>query len=178
MRGCNERENTVSEGIACKVIVLMGVTGSGKSTVGALLADRIGWSYYDADDFHPQANVDKMAQGVPLEDADRWPWLQALSEHIGTWLDAGQGAILACSALKETYRAILVDGRAEVQVVHLKGSRQLIADRLAKRVDHYMPASLLDSQFQTLEEPHSAISVDIDAEPEEIAEDIQDKLGL
>ena len=156
----------------------MGVTGSGKSTVGEVLAERIGWSYYDADDFHPQVNVDKMARGVPLEDADRWPWLRALSEHIGTWLASGQGAILACSALRETYRSILVDGRAEVQVVHLKGSRQLIADRLAKRVDHYMPASLLDSQFQTLEEPHSALSVDIDAEPKEIAADIQEKLGL
>lgn len=156
----------------------MGVTGSGKSTVGALLADRLEWSYYDADDFHPQANVDKMAQGIPLKDEDRWPWLRALSEHVSAWLASEEGAILACSALRETYRQVLVDGRAGVQVVHLKGSRQLIADRLAKRVHRYMPASLLDSQFKTLEEPHDALSVDIDASPEEIAAEIQDKLGL
>lgn len=156
----------------------MGVTGSGKSTVGALLAERLGWAYHDADDFHPSENVDKMAQGIPLEDEDRWPWLRALADHIETWLAGDSGAILACSALKESYRQILVAERQEVRVVHLKGSRELIGARLAKRTNHYMPPSLLESQFQTLEEPRDALAVDIGAEPEEIAAEIQKNIGL
>ncbi len=162
----------------CKVIVLMGVTGSGKSTVGELLAQRLTWDYYDADNFHPSANVKKMADGIPLEDEDRWPWLEGLAAEIGIWLQGQRGAILACSALKESYRRLLVGERSQVRVVHLKGHKELIAGRLAKRVDHYMPASLLDSQFQTLEEPQDAIAVDIDATPEEIVADIQSRLDL
>jgi len=159
-----------------KVIVLMGVTGSGKSTIGGLLSQGLGWKYYDADDFHPPANVRKMADGIPLEDEDRWPWLEGLAVEIGNWLEGGQGAILACSALKESYRRLLIGGREQVRIVHLKGDKDLIANRLAERVDHYMPASLLDSQFQTLEEPQDALVVDIDATPEEIAADIQARL--
>ena len=105
------------------VIVLMGVTGSGKTTVGEQLAQQLGWAYYDADDFHPEANVGKMASGTPLTDEDRWPWLEILSVAIDQWLRAEQGAILGCSALKQSYRDILVSGRPGVQIVHLKARR-------------------------------------------------------
>lgn len=169
-------ESVCMTDLKCKVVVLMGVTGSGKSTVGELLSQQLAWDYYDADDFHPSANVKKMADGIPLEDEDRWPWLEGLATEIGTWIQGERGAILACSALKESYRRLLVGERAEVCIVHLKGQRELIAARLAERVDHYMPASLLDSQFQTLEEPQDALVVDIDATPEEIAADIQSRL--
>ncbi len=162
----------------CKIIVLMGVTGSGKSTVGELLSADLGWDYYDADDFHPPANVDKMAQGIPLEDEDRWPWLEGLAAEIDRWLAADRGAILACSALKESYRQILVGGRPQVRIVHLKGPKDLIATRLAERVDHYMPAALLDSQFHALEEPTAALTVGITAAPTEIAAEIRARLKL
>lgn len=174
--GKDKKESMVRE--QCRVIVLMGVTGCGKSTVGELLAERLGWIYCDADDYHPAANVEKMAQGIALNDEDRWPWLRGLGDQIGAWLAAGTGAILACSALKESYRQILVDDRAAVRVVHLKGSRELIAERLAARVHRYMPASLLESQFQTLEEPSDALSVDIDATPDAIVEKIRRDLAL
>ena len=151
------------------VIVLMGVTGSGKTTVGEQLAQQLGWAYYDADDFHP---------GTPLTDEDRWPWLEILSAAIGQWLCAEQGAILGCSALKQSYRDILVSGRPGVQIVHLKGSKTLIAQRLETRQHRYMPASLLDSQFATLEEPRDALSVDIGPSPAAIAATIRTALQL
>ncbi len=160
------------------VIVLMGVTGSGKTTVGEQLAQQLGWAYYDADDFHPEANVCKMASGTPLTDADRWPWLEVLSEAIEHWLRAEQGAILGCSALKQSYRDLLVGGRPGVQIVHLKGPKALIARRLKTRQHRYMPASLLDSQFATLEEPHDALSVDIGPAPAAIAAFIRTVLQL
>lgn len=160
------------------VIVLMGVTGSGKTTVGEQLAQQLGWAYYDADDFHPEANVRKMASGAPLTDEDRWPWLETLSAAIGQWLCAEQGAILGCSALKQSYRDILVRGRSGVQIVHLKGSKTLIAQRLKTRQHRYMPASLLDSQFATLEEPRDALSVDIGPSPAAIAATIRTALQL
>ena len=160
------------------VIVLMGVTGSGKTTVGEQLAHQLGWAYYDADDFHPEANVRKMASGTPLTDEDRWPWLEILSAAIGQWLRAEQGAILGCSALKQSYRDILVSGRPGVQIVHLKGPKALIAQRLETRQHRYMPASLLDSQFATLEEPCDALSVDIGPSPAAIAAAIRTALQL
>ena len=164
--------------VVCKVIVLMGVTGCGKTTIGQLLSETMAWSYYDADDFHPTANVEKMSRGIPLEDEDRWPWLQKLSECLGDWIKLGSGAVLACSALKEVYRQRLIDDRKEVSIVHLVGTRELIAERLEKRVDHYMPSSLLESQFQTLEPPHDAIIADITKTPEEIVRHIQHSLEL
>ncbi|MCY3665454.1 MAG: gluconokinase [Gemmatimonadetes bacterium] len=160
------------------VIVLMGVTGSGKTTVGEQLAQQLGWAYYDADDFHPEANVRKMANGTPLTDEDRWPWLETLSAAIGQWVRAEQGAILGCSALKQSYRDILVRGRPGVQIVHLKGPRALIAQRLETRQHRYMPASLLDSQFATLEEPRDALSVDIGPSPAAIAATIRTVLQI
>lgn len=160
------------------VIILMGVTGSGKTTVGEELAKDLGWVYYDADDFHPEANVQKMAQGMPLNDEDRWPWLEILSVEIGKWVTAEGGVILGCSALKQSYRDVLVGGRDGVKIVHLKGAKELIAHRLETRVHQYMPASLLDSQFNTLEEPRDALSVDIAPAPPAIAAAIRAALGL
>ena len=160
------------------VIIIMGVTGSGKSTVGEQLAQDLDWPYYDADDFHPEANVQKMASGTPLTDEDRWPWVEALAVEIGRWLASDKGAILECSALKQSYRDVLVKGREGVQLVHLHGSKDLIAHRLATRVHRYMPASLLDSQFATLEEPRDALGIDIAPEPPAIAATIRSALGL
>ena len=160
------------------VIILMGVTGSGKTTVGEQLAADLGWTYRDADDFHPKANVQKMAQSTPLTDEDRWPWLEILALEIGQWLNADQGAILGCSALKQSYRDVLIGGRNRVQIVHLSGSKELIAQRLETRVHRYMPASLLDSQFETLEEPRDALRVDIAPTPMVIAASIRMALGL
>ena len=160
------------------VIILMGVTGSGKSTVGEALTQALGWPFYDGDDFHPPANVAKMASGMPLDDEDRWPWLQLLADGIGTWLGRGENAVLACSALKQAYRDILLGGRQQVHIVHLKGSKELIGGRLAQRQHRYMPASLLDSQFATLEAPREAVEVDIAPSPAAIAAEIRRRLGV
>lgn len=149
-----------------RVLVLMGVCGSGKSTVGKLLAEELGWPFYDGDDFHPPANVEKMRQGEPLTDEDRYPWLEILAGKIGEWLQQGN-ALLASSALKERYRDILRGGRDEVVFVHLKGSYELIRKRLDARQHRYMPASLLDSQFEALEEPQDAWTVDISGTEQE-----------
>ncbi len=160
------------------VIILMGVTGSGKSTVGEQLAHDLDWPYHDADDFHPEANVQKMASGTPLTDDDRWPWLKTMAAEIGRWLGRDNGVILGCSALKQSYRDVLIGGREGVHIVHLCGTKDLIAARLATRMHRYMPATLLDSQFETLEEPRDALSVDIAPEPEAIATSIRLALGL
>ncbi len=131
----------------------MGVSGSGKTTVGALLAGRLGWNFAEADDFHPAANIAKMRSGVPLDDADRLPWLNAIAAQIDRWRAEGRNGVVTSSALKRRYRDILVGDRPEVRLVYLKGDRELIAHRLAARQGHFMPASLLDSQFANLEEP-------------------------
>ncbi|HYR32953.1 MAG TPA: gluconokinase [Burkholderiales bacterium] len=147
------------------IVVLMGVSGAGKTTIGELLAQRLGWRFIEGDDYHPRQNVAKMAAGIPLEDADRWPWLDALNAIL-----RGQGdAIIACSALRESYRRRLLAGIAEARVVHLRGAKALIASRLAERKHRYMPASLLDSQFATLEPPAGALSIDVAADAEDCA---------
>ena len=162
------------------VIVVMGVSGSGKSTIAAMLAHRLHWIYEDADWFHPPANIEKMHAGVPLTDEDRWPWLEA----IAAWIDAtrrqGNHAVIACSALKRAYRAILVGERRDVVLVYLQGKRELIARRLAARDGHFMPASLLDSQFAALEEPgpdEHPIMIPIAPHPREIVETIVAKVN-
>ena len=144
------------------IVVVMGVSGSGKTTVGRLLAERLGWRFIEGDDYHPKENVAKMAAGVPLEDADRWPWLDALNRV----LKDAENAVLACSALKEIYRRRLLHGVAASRMVYLRGSNQLIAERVAARKHRYMPASLLDSQFAALEPPREAIEVDVSLDPE------------
>jgi len=139
--------------IAPQILVVMGVSGSGKTTVATLLAEKLGWPFAEGDDFHPPANVAKMHGGTPLTDADRLPWLSAIAAWIDARRAAGTGGIVSCSALKRAYRDILVGPRADVRLVYVRGSRGLIAARIAARHDHFMPASLLESQFETLEEP-------------------------
>jgi len=141
------------------VVIVMGVSGAGKSTVGRALADRLGYPFLDADEFHPPQNVAKMASGMPLTDADRAPWLDALNRRLGGTPDA----VLACSALKDAYRRRLAQGLANCRFVHLRGDIELIRARLQTRQHRYMPASLLESQYATLEPPHDAIEVDIAA---------------
>ncbi|MBS1184364.1 MAG: gluconate kinase [Proteobacteria bacterium] len=158
------------------IIVLMGVSGSGKTTVGGLLADRLGCGFSDADDFHPAANVEKMRAGVPLTDDDRGPWLRALRRAIYGWLAAGESRVVACSALKAIYRDIL-SPQGDVVFVYLKGSVETIATRLQARKGHYMNPALLASQLATLEEPDDAIVVDIAPPPAIIAQDIVARLG-
>jgi carbohydrate kinase (thermoresistant glucokinase family) len=153
------------------IVILMGVAGAGKTTVGELLAQRLGARFIEGDSFHPAENVAKMRAAVPLTDADRMPWLRAIAAEIGRCLQAGEGAVIACSALKRAYREILVGGRREVRVVYLEGSRDLIQERLDKRRGHYMPPSLLPSQFAALEEPsadEAPIDVDVSRTPEQI----------
>ena len=157
------------------VIVLMGVTGSGKTTIGRLLAAKLGWRYFDADDFHPPGNVEKMSAGKPLNDADRLPWLESLRELIRTALERNENAVLACSALKRSYRKrLLLDQR--VKLVYLKGEPELIQSRLRQRRGHYMDPALLDSQFEILEEPGPETQVEITASPDEIVRRILERL--
>jgi gluconokinase len=150
------------------VIIVMGVSGSGKSTIGKPLAGRLGFPFLDADEFHPPENVAKMAAGTPLTDADRRPWLALLNGK----LKEEKNAVLACSALKESYRQLLSQGLADCRYVHLRGSIELIRSRLADRKHRYMPASLLESQFKTLEPPANAIDVDIAQPPDRCVEQI------
>lgn len=142
------------------ILVLIGVCGSGKTTTGEVLARALDWPFFDADDFHPAANVAKMAAGQPLTDEDRWPWLDRIVEEMRRVLDRGEHAVLACSALKEAYRGRLKRA-GDVRIVYLKGDEATIAARLAERRHKYMPASLLPSQFAALEEPADALAVDI-----------------
>lgn len=159
------------------VIILMGVTGSGKTTIGRLLSQQLGWKYFDADDFHSAANVAKMRGGIPLNDEDRRPWLESLRELIGQHLEHGENIVLGCSALKENYRDHLVLNE-QVRLVYLKGDYELIRQRLSKRHGHYMNPKLLDSQFETLEEPTNALCVDISSTPAEIVKMIRQGLSL
>jgi gluconokinase len=152
-------------------IVLMGVSGAGKSTVGPLLGAALGWPFEDGDAFHPAANVAKMSAGVALADEDRWPWLEALAARIAAARASGAGVVVGCSALKRAYRDALRAGFADVRFVHLSGSAGLIGGRQAARPGHFMPASLLASQFATLELPEhesDALSVSVDASPAEV----------
>jgi gluconokinase len=162
-------------------LIVMGVSGSGKSTIADQLGERLGWRYKDGDKFHPASNVAKMKAGHPLTDEDRWPWLRAIAAEIDRVCKAGDHVVIACSALKRTYRDILVHGRRDVRIIYLKGSQQLIADRLAQRKGHFMPADLLDSQFATLEPPTDSedpVTVSIDASVETIVDDIVHQLGI
>jgi gluconokinase len=155
------------------IIVVMGVTGSGKTTVGQLLAARLGYLFADADDFHSAANKEKMHKGIPLTDADRLPWLAAMHDRIAKWIASKQNAVLACSALKQSYRQQLWRG-PEAKFVYLKGSYELIAQRLRARKGHFADEHILAGQFADLQEPtdSDAIVVDISETPEEIVEEI------
>jgi len=162
------------------ILIVMGVSGSGKSAVGSLLAGRLGVPFAEGDAFHPPGNVAKMHSGTPLDDADRRPWLAAIAAWIGDQLAMGAGGVVSCSALKRAYRDILIAGRAGVRLVYLRGTGSLIGRRLAGRHGHFMPASLLQSQLATLEEPaeeERAIVVAIDKPPLAIAEEVLIKLA-
>jgi carbohydrate kinase (thermoresistant glucokinase family) len=159
------------------VIVLMGVTGCGKTAVGRLLAGTLGWAFEEGDDYHSPDNVAKMRAGTPLDDADRLPWLRCLAGGIDEWMERGVPAVLTCSALKQRYRDILIGDRHGVALVHLKGPESLIRARLAARRGHYMPASLLASQFAALEEPEDAITIDVSGTPHQIVAETLARLG-
>ena len=159
------------------VIILMGVSGSGKTTIGRLLSEELEWRYYDADDFHSPANVQKMKDGIPLNGDDRRPWLESLSKLIQDCLDRDENAVLGCSALKESYREyLLLDER--VRLVYLKGDYETIQRRLSKRRGHFMNPELLESQFETLEEPEGDVRVDVSLSPTQIVESIRGDLGI
>jgi gluconokinase len=163
------------------VLIVMGVSGSGKSTVGALLALRLRWEFEDADWFHPAANVEKMHDGVPLTDEDRWPWLGAIAAWIDKARRSGRHGVIACSALKRRYREVLVADRANVRLVYVKGDETLIARRIATRHEHFMPRSLLHSQFDALEEPgpdENPIIVSIEPAPREIVAQVLSALSM
>jgi carbohydrate kinase (thermoresistant glucokinase family) len=160
------------------VIIIMGVSGCGKTTVGRELQSLLKWDFYDADDYHPQENVEKMSSGIPLTDEDRKPWLEGLSKEIAEWNTGGGNAILACSALKGVYRDMLGVNDESVTTVFLKGDFDLLADRLRNRKGHYMPPDLLHSQLDTLEEPESGLVFNIRLSPSVIAKNIAEELGL
>jgi gluconokinase len=163
------------------VVIVMGVSGSGKSTVGTLLALRLRWEFEDADWFHPASNVDKMHAGIALTDEDRWPWLDAIAAWTDDTRRAGRHGVIACSALKRSYRDVLIGDRKDVRLVYLRGDETLIARRIATRHEHFMPRSLLHSQFGALEEPgpdESPVIVSIEPEPREIVAQILSALRL
>jgi gluconokinase len=160
------------------VIVLMGVAGSGKTTVGRALAAQLGWTFRDADEFHPPANVDKMSHGLPLTDGDRRPWLAAIRAYIDETLARGDSAVVTCSALKERYRRIIVPDPATVKLVHLAGDFELIAERMRARDGHFMKPEMLSSQFADLEPPRDALTVDIAQPPEVMVAQIRNALAL
>ena len=159
------------------IVIVMGTTGSGKTTIGTLLAKRLGWEFADADDFHPPANVQKMKHGIALTDADRSPWLQTLRDKIVQWHAEGRSAILACSALKQSYRDEL-RATSDVKFVYLKGSYELFSKRVLARKGHFAKQDLLASQFADLEEPTDAITIDARESREEMVYEVCLKLGL
>ncbi|MGO9996699.1 MAG: gluconokinase [Acetobacteraceae bacterium] len=161
------------------IAVMMGVSGSGKTTIARGVAEREGWRLLEGDAFHPPSNVAKMHAGTPLTDEDRWPWLRAIAHEIDAMRARGEQGVVACSALKRSYRDILIGDRTDVVLVYLQGSKALIAERIASRKGHFMPAALLDSQFATLEEPgpdEHPIVVSIGTSPEAIVDAVVDGL--
>ena len=164
-----------------RALIVMGVSGSGKSTIAEALARRLGWHYEDGDSFHPAGNIAKMSAGQPLTDDDRWPWLQAIADEIDRLAARNERAVIACSALKRAYRKLLVHGRSDIRIVFLDGPEALIARRLTARKGHFLPPELLASQFKTLEPPgpdEDPVTVSIDATVETIVEDIVRQLKL
>jgi len=162
------------------IAIVMGVSGSGKTTVAAMLAGTLGVAFLEGDELHPRANVEKMRSGTPLTDEDRWPWLRAIAARIDQWRAEGKAGVFTCSALKRDYRDVLMGDRPEVRLVYLKGSHRLIHERMAARHEHFMPVGLLDSQFATLQEPgpdERPVVVDVGGTPEQIVAEILRQLN-
>jgi gluconokinase len=160
------------------VIIVMGVSGSGKTTIGTQLAEALDWTFVDADDFHPAANVEKMRRGIPLTEEDRRPWLSALRLHITEWLEGRRSIVLACSVLKARYRRELLVDPSRMRLVYLKGAYSVIERRLAGRRGHFMGPELLASQYAALEEPDEAVIVDAGLSPQDLVQEIRKRLGL
>ncbi len=160
-----------------RVIIVMGVSGAGKTTVGRRLADAIGARFVEGDTYHPASNVAKMTAGEALDDGDRAPWLATLSDAIGQWLAVCETVVLACSALKDDYRRRLVDGRNGIRFIHLAGDKDIITERLAGRIGHFMPPSLLDSQLNDLQPPPDAVVLNIAHEPDQLVAMALEQLG-
>ncbi len=158
------------------ILVLMGVSGVGKTTVGQILSAKLGWRLFDADEFHAPASIEKMRSGIALEDADRWPWLDRMNAMLREHEGRGENVLLACSALKQVYRDRLASGTVQLRWIYLKGSFELIRARLEARKNHYMKAGLLESQFATLEQPRDALEIDIGGTPDSIAAAILERL--
>lgn len=164
-----------------EILVVMGVSGSGKTTVAEMLAEALDIEFLEGDSLHPRSNVEKMQSGTPLTDADRLPWLRAIAQRIDAWREGGRAGVVTCSALKRAYRDILVGDRPQVRLVYLKGSHRLIHDRMAARHGHFMPVGLLDSQFATLQEPtpdERPIVADIAGTPAQIVAGIIRQIGV
>jgi gluconokinase len=163
------------------VILMMGVSGAGKTTIGQLLASALGWNFVDADDYHPADNVEKMRNGTPLTDADRAPWLETLRTLIANWIAAGKNTVLACSALKQSYRQALQVGpevEVEINIVYLKSTPEILRQRLRARRGHFMTERMLASQLAALEAPEDAVTVDADRPPAEVVTEIRARLTL
>jgi len=160
------------------VILVMGVAGSGKTTIGLKLAESLGWSFHDADEFHPPANIAKMSAGIPLDESDRAPWLAAMRACIEACLARGESSVVACSALREKYRSFLMADAARVKGVYLKGDFALILGRISQRQGHFMKENMLKSQFEALEPPQDALTLDASLPPDEIVAEIRRKLSL
>lgn len=160
------------------VIIVMGVSGSGKTTIGTQLAEALDWTFVDADDFHPAANVEKMRRGIPLTEEDRRPWLSALRSQIAEWLERHRSVVLACSALKARYRRELLVDPSRMRLVYLKGAYSVIKRRLSGRRGHFMGQELLASQYAALEEPDEAVVVDAGLRPQDLVQEIRKRLGL
>lgn len=167
--------------VTAQHVVVMGVSGSGKTTVAKRLAKELAWPYAEGDDFHPDANVHKMAAGTPLTDGDRWPWLRAVAAWMSAQAADGRSTIVTCSALRRVYRDVLREANGSVRFVHLTGDIELVGERVGYRRGHFMPASLLESQYETLEEledDEDGVAVDVGGAPEEIVKDVISGLGL
>jgi len=158
------------------IVLVMGVSGAGKTTIGEALARELGFTYLDADDYHPAASVAKMAAGVPLQDSDRWPWLEKINEELFKIQQRGESAVVGCSALKQAYRERVARGLRDFEIVYLRGEFKLIHSRIAARKHRFMPATLLQSQFDTLEPPASAIEIDVSAPVESSLSKIRKQL--
>ena len=177
-RGATRLTAGVSTASPFHLVVIMGVAGSGKSTIGRLLADSLGWAYFEADDFHPPENIAKMSRGVPLTDADREPWLRAIRDRMDDCAGRRRPAVFTCSALKASYRRVLTAGLGDVVVVHLSADPALVEERLRARSGHFMKADMVRSQFAALEQPADALTIDARNPPAEIVASIRAKIGI